>query len=94
MFKHWRWSWKIPVYKQIQKYTEENIEYYQEYLLNVFSIPMSRLKFMDEVSFSKKDVRHRKALSKKGVPIKIVERSPLNEASVTGILLTRQVLYY
>jgi hypothetical protein len=35
------------------------------------------------------DVRHRKALSKKGVPIKIVERSLLNEAAITGILLTR-----
>ena len=51
VFKQWRWSWKKPVMKQIQKYTMKNIEYYYGYMYWLQSQDWTKLKFMDEVHF-------------------------------------------
>jgi len=48
IFKQWRWSWKIPDRKNINKYTIENICYYAEYLFCIYNIPWEKLHFIDE----------------------------------------------
>src|SRR5690349_20134467 len=50
-FKAWRWSFKKPDYKQLQKYSWKNIEYYGIYLAAVQEIPWAKLKFADEGHF-------------------------------------------
>ncbi len=97
-------SYKIASYKQIHKYTVENIRYYEEYLKAVIFLPLCRLKFIDEVSFKKKgsvpicqvtityqyilDVRRLRGRSKVGQPVIMNERSSLNEPTLSAIVLT------
>lgn len=51
IFKKWRWSWKIPNYFQLNKYTTKNIEYYGDYIYWIRQEDLRRIKFMDEVHF-------------------------------------------
>ncbi len=95
-------SWKIASYKQVHKYTAENICYYEQYLKAAMFLPMARVKFADEVSFAKKgnqhilktfltvsDVRRRKAIGPIGKPVILNEASRLQERSLSAIVLTR-----
>jgi len=63
IFKSWKWSWKKPSYKQLQKYTPENIRRYYAYADWIVEQDLSKLKFMDEVHFVTKDVARNRALS-------------------------------
>ncbi len=51
IFKKWRWSWKNVEYKQINKYTHENIINYGNYLLWLNSQHWKHLKYLDEAHF-------------------------------------------
>ena len=51
LFKKWRWSFKKPDVRRIQKYSEENIAYYATYLYCIQDIPWNKLKFCDESHF-------------------------------------------
>jgi transposase len=55
IFKRWKWSSKVPIYKQLAKYKPENLEQYLQYLDWIVSIPVpdwSKLKYLDESSFA------------------------------------------
>jgi len=54
VFKRWRWSFKKASYQQLQKYTNENIEYYKTFLEALQDIPWIKLKFADEGHFKSK----------------------------------------
>ena len=55
IFKAWRWSWKRPLYHQIQKYSIKNLDYYGNFLTWISTISnWNSLKFMDEVHFVSK----------------------------------------
>ena len=57
IFKSWRWSWKVPQYKQIAKYTNSNIDYYGNYLSWIHLQPTwLNVKFLDEVHFVHKGI--------------------------------------
>ena len=57
VFKKWRWSWKKPQFKQINKYSIKNISYYADFLSWLYSVPNIRqVKFLDEVHFMSKGV--------------------------------------
>jgi len=62
IFKAWRWSWKKPAYKQIQKYTPENIERYNAYGAWILEQDLKKIKFMDEVHFVSKDCSRNSAV--------------------------------
>ncbi len=47
----WKWSWKKPAYKQLLKYTPENLRRYQDYVNWIAEQDLTKLKFMDEVHF-------------------------------------------
>jgi hypothetical protein len=51
IFKQWKWSWKKPSFKQLQKYTPDNLEKYAAYVKWIPLQDLSKLKFMDEVHF-------------------------------------------
>ena len=51
VFQEWRWSWKKPCYKQLNKFTSSNIEYYRTFQLWISFQDKRKLKFMDEVHF-------------------------------------------
>ncbi len=53
IFVRWRWSWKVPEYQQIDKYTLTNQRYYVNYLSWLYSFRGNwrNIKFTDEVSF-------------------------------------------
>jgi len=51
-FSSWCWSFKKPNYKQINKYTSTNIEYYGRFIVWISDIPWIHLKFLDESSFA------------------------------------------
>ena len=53
-FSSW-WSFKKPNYKQINKYTSTNIEYYGRFIVWISDIPWIHLKFLDESSFASCD---------------------------------------
>ena len=52
MLKRWRWSFKNINHKHVRKFMQHNILYYGQYLVNIRTIPMDRIKFIDEASFS------------------------------------------
>lgn len=52
MLKRWRWSFKNVNPRHILKFTPRNIIYYGHYLIRIRNIPPTRIKFMDEASFS------------------------------------------
>ena len=55
IFHSWRWSFKIPSFKQLHKYSLLNREYYYGFcLLLTQQTNWIRLKFMDEVHFVNK----------------------------------------
>lgn len=51
IFRSWRWSWKRPSRFQLEKYTEENMERYINFLLWIREVPWGKLKFLDEGEF-------------------------------------------
>lgn len=54
IFSQWRWTWKKPESRNINKYTPENMTYYGEFLLWIRHIPIFKLKYMDEAHFDVK----------------------------------------
>jgi hypothetical protein len=57
-----KFSWKIPIKFQIQKYLSVNIERYLMYLDWVQGVSWKKLKFMDESHFIEKNLGQRKVL--------------------------------
>jgi hypothetical protein len=51
IFRKWRWSWKKPCRSQLEKYSSANIENYIHFVLWVKTVPLERVKFLDEGKF-------------------------------------------
>lgn len=66
IFKSWNWSWKKPDFKQPQKYTTENINYYFTYLDAIQTIPIEKLHFLDECHFECRKLRNTRGLGPVG----------------------------
>jgi len=62
IFKEWRWSWKKPSNKQLQKYTQENLKRYADYVEWISEQDLRKLKFADEVHFVSNSVSRRRVL--------------------------------
>ena len=54
IFKEWKWSWKIPTYKQIAKFSKKNLETYRLFIDWINLQDLSRVKFLDECHFVSK----------------------------------------
>jgi len=63
LLKSWKWSWKVPSYVQINKFTQENMDYYFHYVNWVVRQNPSKLKFIDESHILPKGLRKSKALA-------------------------------
>jgi transposase len=61
LFKRWKWSLKKPDWKQIQKYTPENIDYYLNFVLWIQTLPSwTNIKTFDEAHFRSRDMRKKR----------------------------------
>jgi len=79
IFKAWRWSFKKPCYKQLAKYSDQNVKNYFSFLIWLKDKDYSKLKFMDEVHFVSKDVSRRRALGPLGVNIILIRNEHFAE---------------
>ena len=65
IFHSWRWSFKRPSHKQINKYKPENIAYYFTHLEEVEKIAYEKLYFLDESSLESRSLYRKQAISPK-----------------------------
>lgn len=97
IFAGWRWSWKKPSFQQLNKYTQENIEFYVSFLYNIRQKDQRSLKFMDEVHFMARDVSRQRALSPAGEPVVLLRSTPFHESysvsCLTSLQTKKDVLY-
>jgi hypothetical protein len=54
IFIGWKWSFKKPSYKQMLKYTKDNMKRYKDYIEWIALQDLKKLKFLDEVHFVSK----------------------------------------
>lgn len=45
-------SWQVTSHRQINKYTESNMQLYADYLSYIVTVPLNHLKFLDESHFN------------------------------------------
>lgn len=102
-FKRWGWSFTKPDYRQIHKYTKENIQYYCTYLYNIQNIAWDKIKFADESHFDsrgmifllnkrlfnlKLDLRKIRALSPIGENTQVLVKGPISKRYTMTLLTT------
>jgi len=84
IFKEWRWSWKKPSNKQLQKYTQENLKRYADYVEWISEQDLRKLKFADEVHFVSNSVSRRRVLGPIGDNVIVLQGEHFDaRASVT-----------
>jgi len=88
IFKSWKWSWKCPDRKQVDKYKPENIEYYATYLYLVKDIPWKSLKFLDEAHFVPKDLHKRKVIGPIGEVSRLIITDRIQESFSATVMTT------
>ena len=74
IFKRWGWSYKSPSVVQLQKYSLSNLCYYFNYLMDVATIPYSKIKFLDECHFAHRALKFEKAICEIGEPLIVVNK--------------------
>jgi hypothetical protein len=74
----WRYTFKKPVVRQIEKYTTTNIRRYANFVYGVQKVPFEKLKFLDEAHFCAKDCKKRKALGEIGEPVFVITSAKLD----------------
>jgi len=84
----WKWSFKVASYRQIQKFTMENITYYGVYLTNICRIPFLKLKFLDESRFVSRRLQRRRGIAPIGQRLRVVNGQPLVESYSLIIMTT------
>lgn len=93
IFYSWKWSWKKPERRQIQKYTVGNILYYAHFVSWITGLPSwQNLKFIDESTFHPRGLfsitskvlglRRKRGISRRGVPCIVVDRGSLREKKI------------
>jgi len=94
VFKRWGLSWKKPIYKQINKFTMDNILYYAEYVYAVGMLPWVSLKFCDESHFESRSLRCTKGLSVKGRPLLLKSSHSISESySITVVRISSDYFF-
>jgi len=87
IFTSWRWSWKTPQYKQLHKYTAQNIDYYFRFGIWIRTLDASKCKFIDESHFVSKNLSRNRALGPTGEAVVLLREASLTE-SFTLTLIT------
>lgn len=88
LFNKWGFTWRIPETKQLSKFSSTNNGEYIRYLCNVVNLDISKLKYVDESTFSTKTLRTRQTIGKRGTRTKIVTSDSLGE-TLSMILITK-----
>jgi len=88
IFKRWKWTWKRPIRRQIEKYSISNIRRYFEYLYGVHNIPLERLKFLDEAHFVSKTLHRHEALGEMGEPVFVITSAQLDVSYSLTLMTT------
>ncbi|KAM9991000.1 hypothetical protein ACTFIY_007052 [Dictyostelium cf. discoideum] len=61
-FKQMGYSFRIPVYKNANKYSNISIDRYEDFLILASTVDWDKIYFTDECTFSSRDLRRRRAL--------------------------------
>jgi transposase len=90
LFKKWRWSLKKPDWKQLQKYSQENVAYYLQFVKWIQNLPSwTNVKTFDEAHFRSSDMRKRKGWGPVGS--KVTGISPSNLAENYSLLMLTSI---
>lgn len=73
IFKGWNWSWKVPCFSQILKFTPQNMDYYGDFIYWLSTTDPTKCKFADESHFTSRSLHRSRALSPRGDPINLVQ---------------------
>jgi transposase len=68
VWERWGWTSKHVCYRNINKYSNVNVEYYVLYRAHILTVPLEDLIFYDETSFAERDLHRKRARSRKGRP--------------------------
>ncbi|KAM9980148.1 hypothetical protein ACTFIZ_006396 [Dictyostelium cf. discoideum] len=80
IFKKWKWSFKKPDMKQINKYTQANIDYYKFFLEFINRVDWKDVIFCDEVSYQSRSLKPPKGISPKGWSVKAKSNRPISKS--------------
>jgi len=87
IFRSWQWTWKVPEIRQMEKYSEENLQRYKEFLAWRIATEDTRIVFMDEAHFASRNLWRKKAIGPRGQRVIKVHSLPIDE-SFTITLMT------
>jgi transposase len=87
-FLRWKWSWKKPQKKQVQKYTPVNIEKYTRFVVGIRDLPLEKIKYLDESHFVARDSLRRRAVGEEGESVLIHSSANLDESYSLTLLTT------
>jgi len=86
IFVSWRWSWKIPSYQQLLKYTPRNVERYGDWVEFIVTADLSRVKFCDEAHFVSKDLSRRRAIGPRNTSTILIRNESFAETYSVSLL--------
>jgi len=89
VLKHWGWTWKVPTFVQINKYSQDNMIYYAAYVEFLKRVDHRRLKFVDESHFVPKNLRSRKVIGMRNqrvwVPVSDLKEKHASISLITSL---------
>jgi len=87
IFWKWKWTWRICAKIQVQKFTILNMTRYANYVYWFSAQNWSKVKFVDEVHFSSKNVSQRKLVGPKNTKLVMLNKGPI-DTRLTATVLT------
>jgi transposase len=88
LFKNFGWSCRTQTVVNWNKYTAENIAYYDTYMRLVQYIPWLHLKFLDETHFDPVDCTRRRTYGLTGTATRVPTAYPLGQRYSVTIMLS------
>jgi len=86
IFVSWKWSWKVPSFQQLLKYTPRNIERYGDWVEFIVTADLSRIKFCDEAHFVSRDVSPRRAIGPRNTNTILIRNESFAETYSVSLL--------
>ncbi|KAM9984816.1 hypothetical protein ACTFIY_009772 [Dictyostelium cf. discoideum] len=79
IFDHLGWNYHSPIYKQLNRYSDENLLKLFYFNTLIYNTDWSKLYFLDECSFSSRELTRKKAVGPIGKPIFVRNESSISE---------------
>jgi len=86
IFVSWKWSWKVPSFQQLLKYTPRNLQRYGDWVEFITTADLSRVKFCDEAHFVSRDVSRRRAIGPQNTTTILIRNESFAETYSVSLL--------